>query len=85
MSRPGQPGPAPQRPGTPGPLAPGQLSPDPEVPGADRPEPAAPTAVATAAAERLARLDGLPVTEHVAVFDEVHRLLQDALATLDQG
>ena len=34
------------------------------------------------------RLDGLadrPVTEHVAVFDEVHRALQDALATLDQA
>jgi len=34
----------------------------------------------------LARLDGLeqrPVAEHVEVFDGVHRLLQDALATLD--
>ena len=43
-----------------------------------------PAAVATA----LSRLDGLedrPVGEHVEVFDEVHRLLQDALATLDEA
>lgn len=26
-----------------------------------------------------------PLGEHVAVFDGVHRALQDALATLDQG
>ena len=31
------------------------------------------------------QLPDLPVAEHVAVFDGVHRLLQDALATLDQG
>ena len=37
--------------------------------------------------QALARLDelaGTPVAEHVAVFDSVHRLLQDALATLDE-
>ena len=43
----------------------------------------------TAAVETaLARLEALteqPVTEHVAVYDEVHRLLQDALAALDEG
>ena len=50
-----------------------------------QPEPGATRVVTTAAAERLTRLAGLPVAEHVAVFDEVHRLLQDALATLDQG
>lgn len=36
----------------------------------------------------LGRLDGLqerPVAEHVAIFDEVHRALQDALAALDEG
>ena len=36
----------------------------------------------------LARLEDLterPVSEHVAVYDEVHRLLQDALAALDEG
>ena len=48
------------------------------------PETAEPPAVATA----LRRLEGLqdrPVGEHVEVFDEVHRLLQDALATLDEA
>ena len=42
----------------------------------------------TAAAVDVSRLDaleGLPVGEHVAVFDAVHRELQDALATLDQA
>jgi len=36
----------------------------------------------------LAALEGIaqrPVGEHVAVYDEVHRLLQDALAALDEG
>jgi hypothetical protein len=33
----------------------------------------------------LASLDATPVTQHVAVFDEVHRRLQDTLATLDRG
>jgi hypothetical protein len=44
------------------------------------------TAATTAVAQAVARLDGLearPVAEHVAVLDEVHRALQDALATLD--
>lgn len=36
----------------------------------------------------LTALEGIaerPVSEHVAVYDEVHRLLQDALAALDEG
>ena len=36
----------------------------------------------------LALLDGLdeqPVSAHVEVFDQVHRSLQDALATLDEA
>ena len=36
----------------------------------------------------LSLLDGLddkPVAEHVEVFDQVHRSLQDALATLDEA
>ena len=33
----------------------------------------------------LAGIENLPTTEHVAVYDEVHRGLQDALANLDQG
>lgn len=37
-----------------------------------------------AALTRLGELDGLPVGEHVPVYDEVNRLLQDALADLDE-
>ncbi|MDX6199966.1 MAG: hypothetical protein QOJ79_3117 [Actinomycetota bacterium] len=36
------------------------------------------------AVARLEQLEELPVSEHVAVYDEVHRLLQDALAALDE-
>ena len=39
-------------------------------------------------AQALQRLEGLqdrPVTEHVEVFDGVHRSLQDALAGLDEA
>ena len=38
--------------------------------------------------EALGLLEGLddrPVSEHVEVFDGVHRALQDALATLDEA
>jgi len=38
-----------------------------------------------AAIRRLADLDTTPVTDHVAIVDEAHRLLQDALADLDEG
>ena len=34
---------------------------------------------------RLAALAALPVDEHVAAYDEVHLLLQDALARVDEG
>jgi hypothetical protein len=37
------------------------------------------------ALSRLGDLDALAVGDHVAVYDEVHRLLQDALAALDEG
>ena len=33
---------------------------------------------------RLAELDDLAVTEHVPVYDDVNRLLQDSLADLDE-
>jgi hypothetical protein len=39
----------------------------------------------SAVAERLETLPERPVHEHVEVFDEVHRLLQDALASLDEA
>jgi len=38
-----------------------------------------------AALSRLTELEDRPVVEHVAVYDEVHRLLQDALAALDEA
>ena len=43
------------------------------------------TAAVDTALARLEELAERPVTEHVAVYDEVHRLLQDALAALDEG
>ena len=41
--------------------------------------------VVDAVRERLAGVQEASLTEHVAVYDEVHRLLQDALARLDEG
>jgi hypothetical protein len=38
-----------------------------------------------AALARLEQLDGTPAAEHVEILDEVHRLLQDALASLDEA
>jgi hypothetical protein len=38
-----------------------------------------------AARQRLQALDGVPVPEHVEAFDQVHRLLQDALASIDEA
>jgi len=43
--------------------------------------------VTDSVATALSRLDHVqdrPVSEHVAVYDEVHRMLQDALAALDE-
>ena len=37
------------------------------------------------ALDRLADLHARPVAEHVEVYDEVHRLLQDTLASLDEA
>jgi hypothetical protein len=39
----------------------------------------------SAATERLAELDGLEPAAHVAVLDDVHGVLQEALAELDQA
>ncbi len=38
-----------------------------------------------AALARLDELEGLPVTEHRAVFEDVHRRLRDVLGELDNG
>jgi hypothetical protein len=46
-------------------------------------EAAAPAVAAVAAArDRLAEVDGTPVADHVAVYDEVHDVLQGTLAGL---
>ena len=50
----------------------------------DRRLPTEPAHLVEAALTGLDELGGLPVGEQVAVFDGVHRALQDALATLDQ-
>lgn len=41
--------------------------------------------VETAVAVRLRALEGRPVSEHAPAYDEVHRLLVDALSALDEG
>jgi hypothetical protein len=46
------------------------------------PEPTGVTGVDDAIAQ-LAELDALPTADHVAVYDVVHRQLQDSLADLD--
>jgi hypothetical protein len=38
-----------------------------------------------AAMQRLGSLAELPVSEHVEQYDALHRTLQDALATIDEG
>jgi hypothetical protein len=55
----------------------------PVVPGVPAGGQDAPEAVAQALS-RLEELEGRPVSDSVEVFDDVHRLLQDALATLDE-
>jgi hypothetical protein len=61
---------------------PGRPFPPPPAAPPDVEQPLAP-AVAAALA-RLEQLNAAPVAEHVDVLDSVHRLLQDALSTLDE-
>jgi hypothetical protein len=56
-----------------------------EVAGDDAGASSARVPQVAAALTRLDDLEQQPVGQHVQVFDEVHRLLQDALATLDGG
>jgi hypothetical protein len=53
----------------------------PETP-AERPSTGEPAV--DAAVTRLDDLDDAPVSEHVGVFEDAHRQLQDALADLDE-
>ena len=55
------------------------------IPAAQVAAPEGAVAAVAAALARLQTLDDTPVAEHVEVFDEVHRDLQDALATLDEA
>jgi len=60
-----------------------QPSPDAEVPDAEG-VPATGVAAADAAADRLAELDEAPLEEHVGIYEDVHRRLQEGLADLDE-
>jgi len=57
-------------------------SPSRPVPGPPRPGPG--EASGGAAEDRFEELDGLPVTEHVAIFEAEHARLQDELSTIDE-
>jgi len=50
------------------------------------PEQVVPTGVdaADAAADRLGKLDEAPLEEHVEIYEDVHRRLQEGLADLDE-
>ena len=64
-------------------VAGGPASPD--VPAAEPRTPATGEARVDEALARLDELPGLPVTEHPAVFEQVHRRLQEVLGELDTG
>ena len=66
-------------------VPPSHAVPDGAVPGGAAAATAAATPAVAAALARLETLDGTAVGDQVEVFDEVHRLLQDALATLDEA
>jgi len=57
-----------------------QPAPEPPAP------PVQPTGVpaADAAADRLGELEEAPLDEHVAIYEDVHRRLQEGLADLDE-
>lgn len=57
---------------------------DSDANGGRQPRPTTGEPAVDAALSRLDHLDEAPVSEHVAVYDDVHRNLQDALADLDE-
>ena len=60
---------------------------DPQVPDTVRDVSPTPTGEprVDAALQRLQDISAAPVDEHVAIYDDVHRRLQDALADLDES
>jgi hypothetical protein len=60
---------------------------DPQVPDTVRDVSPTPTGEprVDAALKRLQDIGAAPVDEHVAIYDDVHRRLQDALADLDES
>jgi hypothetical protein len=57
---------------------------DPEIEQPEHPEPTGHPQV-DQLLERLRELDEVPTADHVAVYDEIHRGLQDVLANLDEA
>jgi hypothetical protein len=74
-------------PGIPDPGIPDPRDPDPGDLAwqADRQRPVTGDARVDAVLARLDELEGLPVTEHREVFEDVHRRLRDVLGELDTG
>lgn len=63
---------------------------DDDAPDATQPEPEHDTpssgvAAADEARARLAAVDDAPLEQHVEVYEDVHRRLQEGLADLDEG
>lgn len=51
----------------------------------DTPDETTAAAAAESARDRLRALDDAPLDEHVEVYEDVHRQLQEGLADLDEG
>lgn len=75
---------APESPAADGPAPGGRPAPDePEFPAAEPPGPTGDPRV-DAAMARLGELGARPVSEHVEIYEDVHRRLQELLASADQ-
>jgi hypothetical protein len=57
---------------------------EPHVTADDTDPPATGVASADAAAQRLTELDEAPLEEHVGIYEDVHRRLQEGLSDLDE-
>jgi len=55
-----------------------------EAGGAPQPVPRTGVAAADSAADRLGELAQAPLDEHVEIYEDVHRRLQEGLADLDE-